>query len=208
MLIIMILIGALSGWLCLPLCKRLIDSRTEAPIQKWYITGKYAPILWCILGVAAFVLVELQGISVPQKVEFIIVTLICLLISSVDIAVKKIPNILLLILITTKALFLAIDFSKEALVQSLWGFVVAIVIFILPSLLRIKVGAGDIKLAAVIGLYLGINGFLQAMLIMAITISVYGIFLITRKLGNFKSLAAMGPYLALGFIITLLFPII
>lgn len=208
MLIIMILVGALSGWLCLPLCKKLIDSRTDTPIQKWYITGKYAPILWCALGAVAFILVELQGISVPQKVEFIIVTLTCLLIGSVDIAVKKIPNILLLTLIITKALFLAIKFSKESLIQSFWGFVAASVIFILPSLLKIKVGAGDIKLAAVIGLYLGINGFLQAMLIMAITISVYGIFLMIRKLGNFKSLTAMGPYLALGFIITLLFPII
>ena len=208
MLIVMIVLGAVSGWLSLLLCKKLIAARSETPVQKWYISNKSAPILWSVLGMAAFSLIELQEITIYQKIEFIIVTLICLLIGSVDIAVKKIPNILLLVLIVTKTLFVIFNHSNVSFAQNLWGFIAASVIFVLPSLAKIKVGAGDIKLAAVIGLYLGINGFLQAMLIMAITISLYGLVLMIRRLGSFKSLTAMGPYLALGFFVTLLFPLI
>lgn len=208
MLVFMIFLGALSGLLSLLLCKKLISSRTDTPINKFFISGKYAAVLWCAIGAAVFALVELQGIEITRKIEFIIATLICIQIGAVDISVREIPNSLLLALIVTKSIFFAIDFTIEGLTQMLLGFVVANVVFILPSLLKIKIGAGDIKLAAVIGLYLGINGFLQSMIIMAIVISIYGLFLLASKRGGFKTLTAMGPYLALGFICTLFFPIL
>lgn len=208
MLIVMIFLGALSGLLSLLLCKKLISSRTDTPIQTHFISGKCAVVLWCAVGAVLFALVELQGIANVRKIEFIIATLLCILIGAVDISVRKIPNSLLLALIITKSIFLAIDFTKEGLTQTLLGFVVALVIFMLPSFFKIQVGAGDIKLAAVIGLYLGIHGFLQAMITMAVAISIYGLSLLARKRGGFKSKTAMGPYLALGFICTLFFPVL
>lgn len=204
----MICCGAVGGCLSILLSKRLITARTENSIEKWYVVGKFAPFLWGLIGSIGFGLIQQFGNNVLQKAELTILLLICLCISAVDFSIRKIPNSLLLVLIISKSVFLASDFSKEELIQSLWGFVFACAVFAIPSFFKISVGAGDMKLAAVSGLYLGINGFLQAMIIMAVTITLYGVYLIIRKMGTLKTKTAMGPYLALGFICTLLFPVI
>lgn len=199
--------GAIAGLLSLMLSKKFITARIQELPKNWLLNGKYAPIIWCVLGSIGFGIIQYFGNSVYEKAEYIIVFVICLCLSAVDFSIRKIPNSLLLALILSRILFLALNFTKEEMVQSLWGFGVACVIFTIPSLFKINVGAGDMKLAAITGLYLGINGFLQAMIVMALTIAIYGIYIIIRKLGNLKSKTAMGPYLAFGLISTLLFPL-
>jgi len=190
------------------LCKKLIELRTTKPVDKWYISGKQVEVFWCIFGAAGFVAIHIVSDDMIRKAELAMIFLLCLCVSAVDFAIRKIPNSLLLALIVSKIAFLILNFSTKELKQSVLGFAVACVVFTIPSLLKIPVGAGDIKFAAVTGLYLGLYGFLQAMIIMAIAIGLYGIYIIIRKLGNLKTKTAMGPYLALGLLLTLVFPII
>lgn len=208
MWILMILCGALAGYLSLLLSKKLIIARKGEIPQKGLVTGKYAPLFWVTLGSAGFGLIQLFDAGLLRNAEYAVVYLICLCIGAVDFTIRKIPNSLLLALIANRTLFLALNFSKDELKLSLWGFGAAVVIFMLPSLLKINVGAGDIKLAAITGFYLGVNGFLQAMIIMAVTITIYGFYLMIRRIGNLRSKTAMGPYLVFGMFCSMLFPVI
>ncbi|HAN20186.1 MAG: hypothetical protein A2Y15_09880 [Clostridiales bacterium GWF2_36_10] len=203
----MICCGAVAGWLSMILCKYLVSVRVNGPLDHLLIRSIYAPIVWCISGVIGFAIIQSLGRGALQITEYITVFLICLCIGAVDFIIRKIPNQLLLTLILSKVVFLALNFSKQEMQQSFLGFAAACVIFTIPSLLKVNVGAGDIKLAVVTGFYLGIYGFLQAMIIMAITIAVYGLYIIIRHRGNLKTKTAMGPYLALGLISTLMFPL-
>lgn len=205
---LMIGCGAAAGWLCMLLSKKLITARTDEKVEKWYLTNKLSPVFWCLTGSAGFGVIQAFGNEPVQKVQLITIFLICCCISAVDFSIRKIPNSLLLALIAVKVIFLIVDFSKEKLFESFWGFGIASVIFAIPSFFKISVGAGDIKLAAITGFYLGTYGFLQAMIIMAISIALYGIYIMIRKIGNFKTKTAMGPYLAFGLICTLLYPIL
>jgi prepilin signal peptidase PulO-like enzyme (type II secretory pathway) len=148
-----------------------------------------------------------MNIGVIHKAESLTVFLICFAPAAVDFTVKKIPNMLVLALIICKTVFLGLNYSSDELIKSIIGFAVACVVFLLPSLFGLSVGAGDIKFAAVTGLYLGITGFLQAMIIMAVLIAVYGFYIIITKKGSFKSKTSMGPYLALGMFCSLLYPV-
>jgi prepilin signal peptidase PulO-like enzyme (type II secretory pathway) len=203
----MAIAGAVSGYLCMTVCKRLAASRTENGVGMKIFAAKYF-WLWCLAGAAGFALISISGLKIVDEIEYSVVFALCMSAAAVDLAVKKIPNILLLILAANKALFLILGYSGKELTESLIGFAVACVVFSIPALFKLSVGAGDIKLAAVTGLYLGIYGFLQAMIIMAAMMTLYGICKIIRKTGGLKSKTAMGPYIALGLFVTALFPLI
>lgn len=205
--VLMICCGSAAGFLALWLSKALATARTENK-QGAILYSKYAPYLWCIVCAAVFGLIHFFDMTAQKKAEYLTVFLICLCIGAIDFCIRKIPNQLLLALLAAKVIFLTISFSEQEVYKSLLGFATAVVIFAIPSLLKLNVGAGDVKLAAVTGFYLGLTGFLQAMIVMAVTITVYGFYLIISKTGNLRTKTAMGPYLALGLIVTLLFPII
>lgn len=208
MIVLMIVIGAAAGFLALKVSRGLIRSRVGELPDSILVSGKVAPMFWCILSSAGYGVIYLASDRTYVVVESALVFTLCLCIGAVDWVIRKIPNSLLLALICSKAVFLLINRNSDEVKKSLWGCAVATVIFVIPMLFRLYIGAGDIKLAIVTGLYLGISGFLQAMIIMALLITFYGIYLVIRKQGGFKTKTAMGPYLAFGFICTLLFPII
>jgi prepilin signal peptidase PulO-like enzyme (type II secretory pathway) len=207
----MVVLGAAAGYLALLVTRRLIRSRTEGLPEKSrnvIVSHKISPFVWYALFSAGFTIIYLAAGAPYAIAECAAVFTLCACIGAVDWVIRKIPNSLLLALISSRVAFLIIrgDFSDVKV--SLLGFVVAAVIFAIPALFKLNVGAGDTKLAAVTGLYLGISGFLQAMIIMAVLITFYGIYLLISKQGGFRTKTAMGPYLALGFICTLVFPIV
>ncbi|NLW73579.1 MAG: prepilin peptidase [Clostridiales bacterium] len=208
MVALMIAAGAVAGLLSLMLTKILVRERSETMPLHVVLSHRLAPYGWCLLCAAWFAFVYYTGGGVLERAEYITVFVICLIIAAVDLVVKKIPNSMLLALVAARILSLALRFDIEAVKSSFLGFFAAAVIFAIPSFFGVSVGAGDMKLAAVAGLYLGPGGFLQAMVIMGALMSFYGICILTRKTGNLKTQAAMGPYLATGLIVTLVFPLI
>lgn len=207
----MVVLGAASGYLALQITRRLIQSRTAGLPEKRsnvIVSHKISPIVWSALFSAGFSIIYLAAGEPFAIAECAAVFTLCACIGAVDWVIRKIPNSLLLALISSRAAFLIIrrDFSDVKV--SLLGFAIAAVIFAIPALFKLNVGAGDTKLAAVTGLYLGISGFLQAMITMAVLITFYGIYLLISKRGGFRTKTAMGPYLAFGFISSLVFPIV
>jgi Flp pilus assembly protein protease CpaA len=95
---------------------------------------------------------------------------------------------------------------KNATAPSVIGLVIGLVLFYLPMMYGISIGAGDLKFSAVIGYCVGYMLYLQAMIIMAVFVLAYLVYLLVTQKGNLKTFTAMGPYLAIGSVLTMLFP--
>lgn len=161
-----------------------------------------------ILFAAAFAVFK----DTAARLEAVAYISIAISIGIVDLDIKKIPNssVLSLMIIRTAALIYATATGaplKQTVIPSLIGLAAGFILYQLPMLFGIPIGTGDVKYSAAIGYCLGAFGYLQAALIMAAGLIVYLIYLIVTKKGSLKTAVPMGPYLSLGVVVTVLFPI-
>ena len=99
-------------------------------------------------------------------------------VSAYDIFKRCIPNWILLVLFLIKILGVIIEFSIISLIDSFLGLVLAVITFIIPKIFKMSIGWGDVKFAAVLGLWLGVVNFIYGMLISVFSALIY---LILRK---------------------------
>ena len=181
---------------------QLLNKKWVLPVWEIAFAGLYTASYFLFSDNIASLIYSIIFISCSINIVFI------------DLAIRRIPNELLLtMLIVSLAKFIAEPLIyegsiKQNLILAVVGIVCGFVLFSLPQKLGRYIGAGDIKLSAVIGFSLGVVGYLQAMIIMALIMLVYLVILLVTKKGNMKSFAPMGPALCVGSIISLLFPIL
>ena len=181
---------------------QLLNKKWVLPVWEIAFAGLYTASYFLFSDNIASLIYSIVFISCSINIVFI------------DLAIRRIPNELLLtMLIVSLAKFIAEPLIyegsiKQNLILAVVGIVCGFVLFSLPQKLGRYIGAGDIKLSAVIGFSLGLVGYLQAMIIMALIMLVYLVILLVTKKGNLKSFAPMGPALCVGSIISLLFPIL
>lgn len=220
-IVLFVALGLVIGFLFYILAKRQIKVRIEKipSLADDYIpqllNKKWVLPVWELafagLYTASYFLFSDNIVSLIYSIIFISCSINIVFI---DLAIRRIPNELLLtMLIVSLAKFIAEPLIyegsiKQNLILAVVGIVCGFVLFSLPQKLGRYIGAGDIKLSAVIGFSLGVVGYLQAMIIMALIMLVYLVILLVTKKGNMKSFAPMGPALCVGSIISLLFPIL
>lgn len=220
-IVLFVALGLVIGFLFYILAKRQIKVRIEKipSLADDYIpqllNKKWVLPVWEIafagLYTASYFLFSDNIVSLIYSIIFISCSINIVFI---DLAIRRIPNELLLtMLIVSLAKFIAEPLIyegsiKQNLILAVVGIICGFVLFSLPQKLGRYIGAGDIKLSAVIGFSLGVVGYLQAMIIMALIMLVYLVILLVTKKGNLKSFAPMGPALCVGSIISLLFPIL
>jgi len=129
-----------------------------------------------------------------------------------DIKTKKIPNLLVLVMLGAWLLSmlpqfaLHMDAAMRVLLDAFLGFAVAGGLFMLVYLVSRKgLGGGDVKLMAVAGLYLGMNGVLPTMLYGSILAGLCGVVLILMKRIGRKDAIPLAPFLYIGMLITMFF---
>lgn len=205
--------GVAIGIIGIILAKLLLKQRNLE-----YVNSKKTDVLLSLAmavpggAVGAFT----SGVALP--ICGLLLLCICVCISYADTYARVIPNqTVLAILVLGLAFGIPTlcgveNFLKFNIVQSLIGFVVCFIVFALPGLFGKKVGAGDIKLAAATGFFLGIYYALIAVVVMGVLVIVYGIF--QRKLpllSYMKTEIPMGPFITVGlmaaFILTYALPI-
>lgn len=132
----------------------------------------------------------------------------------VDATTKRLPNVILypaIMLVTFIALGYAIfegdvrDLT-DTLAKGFGFFLFFIVLYVVT---RGGVGAGDVKLALLIGLSLGIypSGYIFLVLMGSFTIAaLYSLILLARNRANLKSKIAFGPFLLIATWICVLLP--
>lgn len=143
-------------------------------------------------------------------VDYVILLALAVL-SVTDICKNLIPNkilVILLLLWTGIAGFGILDNFELGLAfvfQSLIGGIVAGLIFLLCYLLsRKQLGAGDVKLVFVMGLYLTGQLIIGAIFYGVVLCCVYSFFQLIRKKIGMKDGVPLVPFLYMGTIITLL----
>lgn len=130
---------------------------------------------------------------------------IVLLIAAIDFKVKKIPNLLSLSLFVIRVLFILVTVMgnvyefKEIVVPSLIGLVSgALFMGVCYFFARGGVGAGDLKLYAVLGFCYGLVGLVAIMLYSLLASVFVGVGLLISKKAKFKTAIPMAPFIIFG----------
>lgn len=200
--------GAILGLFCYELTCKLIQARVYGPVENPFISGKRITLYWMVVFSVSFALVSTIMMSdIVLSIECMILFSIFFSLSVTDIVINKIPNELLLFLIINKIIFVIIKSDFSGLFNNIVGMVAGLLLFLIPVLFGANIGMGDVKFAAVIGLYLGFSGLLQTVIFMAMGLVAYTIYLYATKKGSLKSSAAIGPYLSAGAMISAMFPL-
>jgi leader peptidase (prepilin peptidase)/N-methyltransferase len=135
---------------------------------------------------------------------YVVLAALLIAITFIDYDHFYIPDKLLLVgggaWVGLRALLPFIELSRALLGLAL-GFAVMLVIYLLA---RGGMGFGDVKLTALLGLYLGPAPVLLTLLLSFVVGAAAGILLMILKLKGRKDMLPFGPFLALGAFFTML----
>lgn len=180
-------------------------SSPNSDVQKNRANNMLALAIWMLLGVIFQVLI---GLISKNQLNWITNSLFCLILltlSRVDIKIRKIPNPNLLALIVVQTARLVVWHDTDLIGRSVIGLLAGFFIFQLPVLTGRIIGWGDVKLAAVTGYCLGWLGLLYSIIFMGLIMGLFSLLLIMTKRGNLKSIVAIGPFLSLGMLVSVIF---
>lgn len=167
------------------------------------ISVKY-PLVEIIAGLMYLVLFIYFGFSIEFLLYSFLLSLL-IVISFIDIEHKIIPNKIILTGLIVGAIFRVLMFN-----YGVWDYVIGFVlgggVLLLISLLSGGgMGGGDIKLMAMIGLFIGWKLTLLTLFIAALLGAVGGIILIALKIKTRKDYIPFGPYISVACIISILY---
>ena len=161
-----------------------------------WIVGIFTALVWIFTGLY-------PNTMFYANIPFIIQTMIIMwgmsVLAITDYYKKIIPNHLILVLLVNMNEGLAVLF------QSLAGGIAGGVIFLLCYLIsRGQLGAGDVKLAFVLGLYMTGQRIMGVLVYGILICCVYSIVQLLRKKIGMKDGVALVPFLYIGMLITLI----
>lgn len=169
-------------------------------------TGK--SLMWGMVNALSWLFViEINGLN-PQSIQALLIISVCIVLSTVDISIKKIPNELILLTLIIGASFMVTNLQVENITMNLLGFALGFILFLLPAVIGKGAGWGDVKYAAAVGFCLGVYGFLTAIIIMTMVLLIFTAYIILTGKGNLKTKIALGPFMAFGFVSVLIINII
>ncbi|MBE5826591.1 MAG: prepilin peptidase [Butyrivibrio sp.] len=158
---------------------------------------------------------DLITINYIQTAMAIVITVVMAILAYTDYRDRRIPNRVLGIagfmwlLIMVIALLTCGNEARGLMVKCAGGALIAGGAFLLCYIIvRGKLGAGDVKMAALMGLYLGSDLVAGALIAGIIISAVYSVIMILAKRLTVKDGLPMAPFLFLGTIIALLYTIV
>ncbi|NLC12253.1 MAG: prepilin peptidase [Firmicutes bacterium] len=126
------------------------------------------------------------------------------IISFIDLKVSIIPNLFVLAL-AVWGVFWQFVYPEFTLAKAFLGFLISGIIFIVIDILsRGGMGAGDIKLIAVLGFLTGWPNILYVIFLAFVLGAVAGIILIMARKKTKKDTIPFAPFIAIAFLITTL----
>lgn len=198
--VLVLLTGAVVGALLEKSSVYLIKQRVNILKHPQFSGSVSKTIFWAIMNAFVWlVFVKLNGLE-AKTLEYVMLFSICIILSAVDISIKKIPNELVLMTIFVGGAFVITGQPITSIGMNIFGLVIGFIIFFLPAMIGKGAGWGDVKYAAAVGFCLGVYGIISAIMIMTFFLMIYTIYLIIRRKGNLKSKVALGPFMASGFV--------
>jgi len=206
--VLIILIGAVVGVLMEKSSSYLIEQRVHTLMHHQFSGSFSKTMFWAMLNsIVWLIFIRLNGLE-SQTLEYMMLFSICIILSAVDISIKKIPNELVLMTIFVGGAFIIIGQPITSIAMNVFGLLIGFIIFFLPAMIGKGAGWGDVKYAAAVGFCLGAYGIISAIMIMTFFLMIYACYLIIRGKGNLKSKVALGPFMASGFVSVLILNLI
>ncbi len=161
------------------------------------------PIVELLTGVIFYLSYYLYGLSIDFWTVIILASLM-LVVAFIDIDIRIIPNRLVLFGLAA-GLVVGLFRPEAGIVFMVKGLLAGFgSLFAVAVLSRGQMGFGDVKLAAVMGIFLGWEGVLMAIFLAFLAGAVYGIFLMAVMGKGRKTAIPFGPFLS-GATITVYF---
>lgn len=195
---VVLILGFTLGYILIciinKISKRLCDSKVRHKMYCNIIIVSFS-ILMTVLCYFKF------GINMIF-IKGIFLGCILIIVTFIDIKYRTIPNFIVIIT-TILGIFFIFTFRISPLNAIFGAFIGGGLLFIL-ALIPGAIGGGDVKLMFALGLFLGINKTLLAILLAFIIGAIASIFLIIFKKKGHKDYIPFGPFLAIGSFIALL----
>ncbi|WKV08968.1 prepilin peptidase [Thermoanaerobacterium sp. CMT5567-10] len=162
------------------------------------------PIVELTTGLIYFILFIYFGISIKSLSYAFLVSLL-IVITFIDIEHKIIPNKIILIGLIAGAIFRVLMFN-----YGVWDYIVGFflgggVLLLISLLSGGGMGGGDIKLMALIGLFIGWKLTISTLFIAVLLGAVGGVLLIALKIKTRRDYIPFGPYISTACIISILY---
>ncbi|HVE80744.1 MAG TPA: prepilin peptidase [Candidatus Dormibacteraeota bacterium] len=208
-----------------PDCKKVLSPYELIPVVSWVVQGgrcrgcraklsiqyplvELATALIFILAYLYFLPVTLGGWAIYLLWLYVLSTLIVLAVY--DLKWYLLPDRVMLPLIIPALILLGINFAHFGTIDSLYKPIAAGLLFggLFYGIAAVSggkwMGGGDIKLAFIMGLLLGLQKTALAMILAFNTAAVVGLVLIALKLKKRTDYIPFGPFLIAGTIVALL----
>lgn len=193
----------------------LVSGKYEIELKYYKLIPKSASVIVVLIisAVIAFILNYLKGSgkSIVELALSMILLWAMGVLTITDYKKKVVPNIILLImlglwaLIISSSLFINMDIYMPMLIRYAIGGAIGGGMFLFSYLItKGQMGAGDVKLAFLIGLYLGSARILIVTLMGTVLCFVFSIIMVLLKRIGLKDSIPMVPFLAIGVWIILL----
>lgn len=128
--------------------------------------------------------------------------IILLLIFIIDLRTRRIPNYLNLGIFLLGLISLSLSIEPPFISRLIASLVFSIPQGLFNRILPASFGGGDIKLTFAGAFFLGLRSFYEAMIITCLASGLYGIYLLLIKKAKRDTRFALGPFLAIGILIS------
>lgn len=195
-------------------CCRLGNHKFKEIKPSIFALNKNRIIYLIVVAAAGALLISMFQIiykqTMLQQLKLLSIAMILFPVAAVDFKTKTIPNLFLIAALIVRVIIFVFEYfesSFEAIDSIKAGLIAAVGVTVIFGLVLIvsknSIGAGDIKLFAVMGLYQGVWGLYTSLffsLLISFFVSMY--FLITKKKKK-KDVIAFGPCIAIGTVIAM-----
>ncbi len=199
-----------------PKCNGAIKPYDNIPVLSYlFLRGKCRhcnerisllyPAVELLTGLVFLLLFYRYGLSLPF-VEYAVLSCLLITMAFIDLKTQEIPDGLVLFGLIAGILFTFLFNFQSSILSGLIGFVLGGGLFLLIAIAsKGGMGGGDIKLMAVLGLWLGWQGILVISLFSFLIGAVISVTLLLLKLKSRKDYIPFGPFIALAALLWMLF---
>ncbi len=192
--------GMAAALLSVPVC---IKSGSEEKNRKNVYTGMSGYIMFFVFLICDFMIInrmKSSGYSIYTVVSSVLLTNVMFVLARTDIRKRIIPNRYLagLLILRSVILFFSLVSPETALYSAAdsaagltAGFVITLIMYILS---KNGLGAGDVKMFAVIGYFAGLTGILDILLYTCIFCFLFSALFLLLKKCSLKSSIPMAPF--------------
>lgn len=168
-------------------------------------------LIFFLVEITGGILFYEYGYHWTKIIRYLFLAGFMIILAMIDHEKSIVPNKLLIEMFLIRAVLLGMEivvyptYWKEKLASAGGGLLVGLVLFLLAYFLsRKNIGIGDVKLAAVLGWYLGLALIWYDLVVGLFLAGLYSCIQLARKKLNMKDSIPLVPFLAIGTMLLLL----